>query len=161
MLIRIPQAYRIKLQAEYMNDPKLLIRMLIGGRNASQNNNIFRAINTFLSQKGIRFGQQRAPYVIRQMNEEDEPLKTYTPQPSDDRSSVRPTAAPKFKESPVTSPPSGLRRLRCVRSPQHNRYPPHRHGPRSRLPWRLHRHNPTRNSASSTRPSSLTTRRRE
>ena len=77
-----------------MNDPKLLIRMLIGGRNASQNNNIFRAINTFLSQKGIRFGQQRAPYVIRQMNEEDEPLKTYTPQPSDDRSSVRPTAAP-------------------------------------------------------------------
>jgi len=94
MLIRIPEAYRIKLQAEYMNDPKLLIRMLIEGRNASQNNNIFRAINTFLSQKGIRFGQQRAPYAIRQMNEEDEPLKTYTPQPSDDRSSVRPPAAP-------------------------------------------------------------------
>ena len=109
LLIRIPEMHRLKLQAEYLNDPAMLARMLLVGRTKAQNDSTLKRIGSFITGKGIRFFQQRVPYGIREMQEEDQPPKRYVPpsqqEAPDQRSSVRPPAVPTRTVAAAQQPP--------------------------------------------------------
>jgi len=112
LLIRIPEMHRVRLQAEYLNDPAMLARMLLVGRTRAQNNSTLKRIGSFISGKGVRLVQQRVPYGIREMQEEDQPHERYvppsqqeTPADPDQRSSVRPPAVPTRTVAAAQQPP--------------------------------------------------------
>jgi hypothetical protein len=109
LLLRIPEMHRVKLQAEYLNDPAMLARMLLVGRTKAQNDSTLKRIGSFITGKGIRFVQQRVPYGIREMQEEDQPPKRYVPPSQQEapgpQGSVRPPAVPTRTVAAAQQPP--------------------------------------------------------